>query len=91
MEKIVLIQMSRLVKRLLEREVHLTWDDEVILYLAKEGYDPFFGARPLKRLIQQKVVNMLSNGILKGEITSGQTIELYMKKDEILYKINAAK
>lgn len=87
MEKIVLIQMSRLVKRLLEREIHLTWDDEVILHLAKEGYDPFFGARPLKRLIQQKVVNMLSNAILKGEITSGQTIELYMKGEEILYRV----
>ncbi len=87
MEKIVLIQMARLVKRLAEREIHLNWDDEVILYLAKEGYDPFFGARPLKRLIQQKVVNMLSSALLKGEITSGQTIELYMKKDEILFKI----
>ncbi len=87
MEKIVLIQMNRLVKRLLEREIALSWDDEVILYLAKEGYDPYFGARPLKRLIQQQVVNMLSNAILKGEISSGQKIELYMKKDEILYKV----
>ncbi len=88
MEKIVLIQMNRLVKRLLEREIHLSWDDEVILYLAKEGYDPFFGARPLKRLIQQQVVNMLSNAILKGEISSGQKIELYMNKGEILYRIS---
>ncbi|MCE5295045.1 MAG: AAA family ATPase [Chlamydiales bacterium] len=87
MEKIVLIQMDRLIKRLAERDITLTWDDEVILYLAKEGYDPFFGARPLKRLIQQKVVNILSNAILKGEITAGQTIELYMKKEEILYRI----
>lgn len=87
MEKIVLIQMKRLVKRLQERDITLTWDDEVILYLAKEGYDPFFGARPLKRLIQQQVVNILSNAILKGEITSGQSIELYMDKDEVRYKI----
>lgn len=87
MEKIVLIQMQRLVKRLQEREITLTWDDNVILHLAKEGYDPFFGARPLKRLIQQEVVNLLSNAILKGEITSGQSLELYMDKDEVRYKI----
>ncbi len=87
MEKIVLIQMNRLIKRLQEREINLTWNDEVILYLAKEGYDPFFGARPLKRLIQQKVVNMLSSAILKGEITSGQTVELDMKKDDIIYRV----
>ncbi|MBS0634718.1 MAG: AAA family ATPase [Verrucomicrobia bacterium] len=87
MEKIVLIQMKHLIKRLAEREIRLDWEDEVILYLAKEGYDPFFGARPLKRLIQQKVVNMLSSAILKGEITSGQSLELYMDKDEIKYRI----
>lgn len=87
MEKIVLIQMKRLVKRLLERDITLTWNDEVILYLAKEGYDPFFGARPLKRLIQQKIVNMLSSAILKGEITSGDTINLDMKKDDIVFRV----
>lgn len=87
MEKIVLIQMKHLVKRLAEREIHIDWDDDVILYLAKEGYDPFFGARPLKRLIQQKVVNMLSSAILKGEITAGQSIALYMDKDDIKYRL----
>ncbi len=86
MAKIVHIQMVRLVKRLVERDIHLTWDDEVILWLGKEGYDPFFGARPLKRLIQQKVVNPLSTALLKGEITSGQSVELYLKDDEILFK-----
>lgn len=85
MQKIVLIQMHRLQKRLSERDITLTWDDEVIMHLAKEGYDPYFGARPLKRLIQQKIVNLLSNGILKGEIVSGQTITLTMKGDEIVF------
>jgi ATP-dependent Clp protease ATP-binding subunit ClpB len=85
MTKIVLIQLRRLVKRLLEREVTLSWEDDVVLYLAKEGYDPFFGARPLKRLIQQKVVNILSSAILKGEIVAQDKIELVMKKDEISF------
>lgn len=86
MEKIVLIQLKRLVKRLMEREIKLNWDDEVVLFLAKEGYDPFFGARPLKRLIQQMIVNMLSSAILKGEINSGDSIELYMKSGEINFR-----
>ncbi|MBS0654989.1 MAG: AAA family ATPase [Verrucomicrobia bacterium] len=85
MTKIVLIQLRRLVKRLLEREVTLSWEDDVVLYLAKEGYDPFFGARPLKRLIQQKVVNILSSAILKGEIVAQDKVELVMKKDEISF------
>lgn len=90
MEKIVLIQMNRLVKRLLDREIKLTWDDEVILFLAKEGYDPFFGARPLKRLIQQLIVNTLSSAILKGEIKSGDDVELFMKGNEIRYKVKSS-
>lgn len=85
MEKIVLIQLKRLVRRLLEREIKLTWDDEVVLYLAKEGYDPFFGARPLKRLIQQMIVNMLSTALLKGEINSGDQVDLIMKGNEIKF------
>lgn len=86
MEKIVLIQLKFLVKRLAERQVHLEWDDKVILYLAKEGYDPLFGARPLKRLIQEKVVNILSKAILNNEIVGNETITLQMKgKDEVTF------
>jgi ATP-dependent Clp protease ATP-binding subunit ClpB len=83
MVKIVLIQLQRLRKRLTERNISLSWDDDVALYLAKEGYDPYFGARPLKRLIQQKIVNMLSNAILKNEIEANDKINLMMKDDDI--------
>lgn len=86
MHKIVLIQMHRLVKRLLEKEIHLHWDDKVIDYLAKEGYDPLFGARPLKRLIQQTVINPLSEGLLAGKIVPKDKIVLEMKGGEIVYK-----
>ncbi len=87
MEKIVTIQLERLAKRLHERDVKLTWDDEVLKYLAKEGYDPSFGARPLKRLIQNEVVNMLSKAILEGKIAPKSTVELKMAKDKISFKI----
>jgi len=87
MQKIVSIQLKRLEERLQDRHIHLTYDDEVVLYLGKEGYDPYFGARPLKRLIQQKIVNMLSNAILKGEIASGQNVMLTMNENEIGFQV----
>ncbi|EGK69344.1 putative ClpB ATPase stress response protein [Chlamydia abortus LLG] len=84
--KIVGIQMRRVAQRMLERRVTLTWDDSVILYLSEQGYDSAFGARPLKRLIQQKVVTLLSKALLKGDIKADTSIELTMFKDIILFK-----
>lgn len=76
MQKIVEIQLNHLTKRLKDRQVTLTWTKSVLEHLAEEGYDPFFGARPLKRLIQQEIVNMLSKAILEGKIPPGSTVEL---------------
>ncbi len=81
MEKIVHNQMQDVRNRLLERDVQLKVGPEVVTYLAEKGYDPLFGARPLKRLIQHEVVNLLSKGILKGEIVKDQTIELQLDKE----------
>lgn len=72
MEKIVTIQLNNLVKRLRDRNVTLSWTKEVVARLAEDGYDPFFGARPLKRLIQNDIVNMLSTAILEGKIPPRQ-------------------
>lgn len=88
MQKIVTIQLNLLIKRLEEREVTLKWSPEVTALLAEEGYDPFFGARPLKRLIQQDVVNILANGILEGKIPPNCTVELHKKGDKIEYKVS---
>lgn len=87
MQKIVEIQMKHLVHRLAEREVTLTWAPEVIKYLAEEGYDPFFGARPLKRLIQQDVANILATGILEGKIKPRHVVKLNLKNNKIDYKV----
>lgn len=86
MEKIVTIQLNLLAKRLHGRDVELTWTPEVLAHLAKEGYDPVFGARPLKRYIQQEVVNQLSTGILEGKIPPKSKVRLEMKNGGILYK-----
>jgi ATP-dependent Clp protease ATP-binding subunit ClpB len=87
MQKIVIIQLQHLIKRLAERHVTLTWSDAVVAHLAQEGYDPFFGARPLKRLIQQELVNMLSKGILEGKIPSDCTVELKFEKGAFHYSV----
>ena len=83
MTAIAAIQMKQLQKRLLEREIILEWKPAMLEYLAKEGYDILFGARPLKRLIQNEVANLLSTAILKGEIQSGMKVTLQCKQGVI--------
>lgn len=86
MEKIVTIQMNLLAKRLHSRDVELSWTPQVIAHLAKEGYDPVFGARPLKRYIQQEVVNKLSTAILEGKIPPKSKIKLELSNKTITFK-----
>ncbi len=93
MEKIVLIQLNKVAQRLMERSIRLEWEKKVLAYLAQKGYDPFYGARPLKRLIQQEVVNLLSTALLKGLIKNEQQIVLILEKNQqgeeaISFKLN---
>ena len=79
MEKIVLLQLHQLQKRLEEKKIQLDLTKNAIEYLAEKGYDPIFGARPLKRLIQQEVANLLANEILAGHIGAKSHIRLDRK------------
>ena len=74
MDGIVDIQMARLQKRLVARKIELVLDDGAKEWLANEGYDPVFGARPLKRVIQRALQNPLAEALLAGEIKDGETI-----------------
>lgn len=85
MIKIVVIQMALVASRMNERHITLTWSDEVAAHLAEKGYDPDFGARPLKRLIQHEVVNMLSKAVLGGQIKSNHDVELILKNGQITF------
>jgi len=82
MEKIVEIQLAATVKRVRERDIDLAISPGVIAHLAAKGYDPLYGARPLKRLLQHEVVNLLSNAILRGNIISGNRVELDLSKEK---------
>lgn len=87
MKAIAEIQLHQVAERIAERRVTLTWSEEVLSLLAEEGYDPAFGARPLKRLIQHKIVNMLSKAILEGKIVAESHVKLHRADDEISYKV----
>jgi ATP-dependent Clp protease ATP-binding subunit ClpB len=80
LKKIVAIQLKKVEERLREKEITLHWDEAVLDYLSKEGYDPIFGARPLKRLIQKEVMNLFASDILSGKIPHHAHLRLELKK-----------
>jgi ATP-dependent Clp protease ATP-binding subunit ClpB len=84
--KIVDIQLSRLQRRLEGQKLHLELSEKARAYLAKEGYDPAYGARPLKRVIQHKILDPLSLEILDGRIHEGQTIKADVLGGELVFK-----
>ena len=73
---IVQIQIQKLLKRLEDKNIQCDFDDKAISYLASKGYDPHFGARPLKRVIQSEILNVLSKKMLAGEIREGSLIKV---------------
>jgi len=73
-KQIATIQIEKLNQRLKSRSLKIHLDERAMEYLAQKGYDPTFGARPLKRVIQQELENPLSMSILKGEFAEGSTI-----------------
>ena len=80
---IVDIQLKRLLKRLDQQNIRLELTDKAKKFLAKEGYDPAYGARPLKRIIQQQILNPLSVAILDGEFGEGDKIVAEVEKDRL--------
>lgn len=72
--KIAQLQINYLHKRLKEQDINFEVSSEAIAHLAEAGYDPVYGARPLKRTIQQQLENPLANALLKGQFKSGETI-----------------
>ncbi|KIC38214.1 ATPase AAA [Ruegeria sp. ANG-R] len=84
MDGIVDIQMARLQKRLAARKIELALDDGAKEWLANEGYDPVFGARPLKRVIQRALQNPLAEALLAGEIRDGETVPVTAGTDGLI-------
>ncbi|HSQ60176.1 MAG TPA: AAA family ATPase, partial [Acidobacteriota bacterium] len=76
LETIVRLELRKVETRLRDRELSLRVEPEVLALLAREGYDPAFGARPLRRLIERRVQNPLARAILEGAFRPGDTIRV---------------
>jgi len=81
--KIVDIQLARVLRRLQQQGLRLTLNDSAKHLLAKEGYDPVYGARPLKRVIQRLLLDPLSLAVLEGKFAAGDTIQAEAKGEEL--------
>ena len=89
-EEIVEIQLRSLARTVADRGIRLTWTPAAKRFLAGRGYDPTYGARPLKRLIQKTVSDALAERILKNELSAGDTAELTVSGDGERLEIETA-
>ena len=85
--EIVDIQVERLARRLAEKNIDLVLSQSAKAFVAEKGYDPVYGARPLKRVIQKLIENELSLEILNGNIREGNRVSAERKGDRIVFKI----
>lgn len=83
---IVRIQLERVAKRLEDRRIAIKFDDSAVDFIAEKGYDPAFGARPVKRAVQTWVENPLSKELLEGKFTEGCTINVSSNGRELEFK-----
>ena len=86
MSGIIKIQLERLKKRLHERNISLCLTEKAIEFLAEVGYDPVYGARPLKRAIQKELETELARAILSGEIQEGQEVTANVSNGKIFFE-----
>lgn len=84
--QIVKLQFEELKKRIDQQKITMDATDEAIEYLAMKGYQPEFGARPVKRVLQKEVLNTLSKEILAGKITTDSIILLDCFDDQLVFR-----
>ena len=90
MSAIVEIQLERLRGLLTDRKITLNMDDGALGWLAQKGYDPAYGARPLKRVIQKDVQDPLAEKLLSGDVLDGQTVNVSAGTDRLLFHVAGA-
>jgi ATP-dependent Clp protease ATP-binding subunit ClpB len=86
-KKIVEIQVDIVRKRLTEKEIELSVSGAVIEHLSKEGYNPQYGARPLKRMIQEKILNPVASMMISSKVLSGGTILVDLRDGEFSFDV----
>ena len=88
LEQIVSVQISYLEDLLREKKLKISINKDAMSWIAKNGFDPAYGARPLKRLIQKEIQNKIAKMILSGELTEEDTVQISKKKDELKISSN---
>ena len=84
--KIAGLMMDSVAQRLAERGIRLHWDDETLSYLTQEGFDPVYGARPLRRAIQRMVEDSLSEEILSGRVSLGDSVRMSVAENKLAFE-----
>ena len=87
MVEIVKLQMKGVVKMIEDQDMGFTYTDEVIQEIVKSGFDPLYGARPLRRAIQRLIENPISNLIIDGKAKAGDLIRARVDKDELIFEV----
>lgn len=87
MTLIVKLQMKGVVKMIEEQDMGFAYTDEVVNEIVKAGFDPLYGARPLRRAIQKLIENPISNLIIDGKVKPGDLIRARVDKDELIFEI----
>jgi ATP-dependent Clp protease ATP-binding subunit ClpC len=90
-KEIVSIRINNILARLKEKDISVSIADEVLSYLARVGYNPQYGARPLNRLIQTKVLNPIAERIIRQTIVSGDAVTVSVVNDDIVINTNNKK
>ncbi len=85
-KKIVGLQLNSVIKMAAKNQIELSVSDEVVDYLAEIGYDPQFGARPIKRVIQKQVLNQLSKDMLGGKVSAGDVVVMDVFEDQVVFR-----
>ena len=88
---IAALQIERLAQRLAARDIHFVLDNSALAYLAEVGYDAVYGARPLKRAIQQYIENPLAEALLAGTFVAGDTVKGVLIDGAIVFEKTQAK
>jgi ATP-dependent Clp protease ATP-binding subunit ClpB len=84
--EIIDIQLSALLRRLEDRKIRIELTDKARDLIIEEGYDPVYGARPLKRTIQRRVLDPLALGVLQGEFSEGSLVRVDVEKGALVLR-----
>ena len=90
-KKIVELQLNLLRQRLMDRHIELDLSDAAKEHIARDGYDPVYGARPLKRFLQRHVETPLARKLLAGEVTDHSRVSVGFNKGELTFESKPAK